>query len=133
MPVTVAANNTRVESNHVYVMPCNVTLTIDKGILRTRELDPMNRERKPIDIFLVSLALGRLFGGGHFVRRRRRRHAGRKGGSRLRLDSKPPKRQPTPNPGRTPSRSEVLQLCIAANPRVSANFCAPSVAECCEA
>ncbi|WP_318246599.1 CheR family methyltransferase (plasmid) [Rhizobium sp. T1470] len=57
MPVTVAANNTRVESNHVYVMPCNVTLTIDKGILRTRELDPMNRERKPIDIFLVSLAL----------------------------------------------------------------------------
>jgi two-component system CheB/CheR fusion protein len=44
------------EPGHVYVMPENAVLTMANGRFELRRPDPANRERKPIDTFLSSLA-----------------------------------------------------------------------------
>lgn len=56
LPVQVAEEGCRVEVNHIYVMPENVILTIEGGILRMKEPKAGERERKPIDVFFASLA-----------------------------------------------------------------------------
>jgi two-component system, chemotaxis family, CheB/CheR fusion protein len=56
MPVLVAEDGALVNPNSVYVMPHNAILTIEGGVLKLRRPDPVNRERKPVDIFLSALA-----------------------------------------------------------------------------
>lgn len=56
MPVRVVEQDALVEPDTVYVMPPNGIVTIEDGLLRLREPDPVHRERKPIDIFFASLA-----------------------------------------------------------------------------
>ncbi|WEX76160.1 PAS domain-containing protein [Sinorhizobium numidicum] len=56
MPVFVAEDGMTTEPGHVYVMPQNTILSIDDGRLRVRRPNATNRERKPIDIFLSTLA-----------------------------------------------------------------------------
>lgn len=56
MSVIVAEDGAAVECDCVYVMPPNAILTIDGGRLALRRPNIANRERKPIDIFLASLA-----------------------------------------------------------------------------
>ncbi len=56
MPVEVASEGTKVEIDHVYVMPSNAILTIADGHLQSTPQSAENRERKPIDVFLASLA-----------------------------------------------------------------------------
>ncbi|MER8482111.1 CheR family methyltransferase [Mesorhizobium sp. M1322] len=56
MPVVVVEDATTVLSDHVYVMPQNVVLTIEKGVLHLRQSNVLSRERKPIDIFFSALA-----------------------------------------------------------------------------
>ncbi|TIP52692.1 MAG: chemotaxis protein CheR, partial [Mesorhizobium sp.] len=56
MPVVVVEDGTTVLSDHVYVMPQNVVLTIEKGVLHLRQSNVLSRERKPIDIFFSALA-----------------------------------------------------------------------------
>ncbi|RWH84534.1 MAG: chemotaxis protein CheR [Mesorhizobium sp.] len=56
MPVVVAEDGITVLADHVYVMPQNVVITIDKGVLHLRQSNVLSRERKPIDIFLSALA-----------------------------------------------------------------------------
>ncbi|WP_410219273.1 CheR family methyltransferase [Paracoccus sp. (in: a-proteobacteria)] len=56
LPVKVAEDGVRVEIDHVYVMPPNAILTIENGCLRQRRPNAVSRERKPVDIFLSSLA-----------------------------------------------------------------------------
>lgn len=56
LPVMIAEDDVLVEPNHIYVMPSNAILTIKERRLRLRRPDAANRERKPIDIFLSSLA-----------------------------------------------------------------------------
>ncbi len=56
MPVDQAAQATTVEPNHVYVIPPNTLMTIQKGVLKlTRRVDDRSRVL-PIDHFLCSLA-----------------------------------------------------------------------------
>src|ERR1700688_3062453 len=56
MPVDQAAQDTTVEPNHVYVIPPNTLMTIQKGVLKlTRRVDDRSRVL-PIDHFLCSLA-----------------------------------------------------------------------------
>ncbi|RVB80336.1 chemotaxis protein CheR [Mesorhizobium sp. M6A.T.Cr.TU.014.01.1.1] len=56
LPVVVVEDGTTVLSDHIYVMPQNVVLTIEKGVLHLRPSNVFNRERKPIDIFFSALA-----------------------------------------------------------------------------
>ncbi|WP_292393805.1 chemotaxis protein CheB, partial [Mesorhizobium sp.] len=56
MPVVVVEDGTTVLSDHVYVMPQNVVLMIEKGVLHLRQSSLLSRERKPIDIFFSALA-----------------------------------------------------------------------------
>jgi two-component system, chemotaxis family, CheB/CheR fusion protein len=56
MPVHVAADNMVVEPNNVYVLPADAVLNISDGRLFIRKPSATHRERKPIDIFLSSLA-----------------------------------------------------------------------------
>ncbi|WP_292529212.1 CheR family methyltransferase, partial [Mesorhizobium sp.] len=56
MPVVVVEDGTTVLSDHVYVMPQNVVLTIERGVLHLRPSNVLSRERKPIDIFFGALA-----------------------------------------------------------------------------
>jgi two-component system CheB/CheR fusion protein len=56
MTVLIAEDDMPVLCNRVYVMPSNAILTIADGHLKLRTPSPGNRERKPIDIFLGSLA-----------------------------------------------------------------------------
>ena len=56
MPVKQAAQGTRVEPDHVYVIPPNTSMSIQNGVL---ELTPRSSDRSrhlPIDVFLCSLA-----------------------------------------------------------------------------
>ncbi len=53
MPVVKVQSGTQIESNHVYVIPSGVTMTIKDGAL---QLKPKREFHKPIDEFLVSLA-----------------------------------------------------------------------------
>ena len=50
------ADGTAVEANHVYVIPRNCEMTIDKGLLRIKERDPARSFNATIDIFMRSLA-----------------------------------------------------------------------------
>ncbi len=56
MPVTEASDNMPVEANHVYVIPANVDLTIEKGALRLAPRTQGPGAHMPIDRFLRSLA-----------------------------------------------------------------------------
>jgi two-component system CheB/CheR fusion protein len=57
MPVSLAVDAEKVEPNHVYVVPADAVLSITGGRLQIRRLERGQRERKPIDIFLGSLAM----------------------------------------------------------------------------
>ncbi|WP_273691893.1 CheR family methyltransferase [Ketogulonicigenium vulgare] len=56
MPVAVAAADTPVASNNVYIMPADAILTIEDGVLRSNAPDMAKRERKPVDVFFADLA-----------------------------------------------------------------------------
>ncbi|MBD8554181.1 PAS domain-containing protein [Rhizobium sp. CFBP 8762] len=56
LPIVVAKHNMAVEVNQVYVMPPNAVLTIERRILKIAPVDLRVRSRKPIDVFLSSLA-----------------------------------------------------------------------------
>ncbi|WP_460447963.1 CheR family methyltransferase [Alsobacter sp. SYSU BS001988] len=57
MPVTLARQGAEVRPNRVYVLPADAILGIDRGRLTIRRQSKEHRERKPIDIFLSSLAM----------------------------------------------------------------------------
>jgi two-component system CheB/CheR fusion protein len=54
--VKTADDGIKVEPDCVYVLPPNAVLTIRKGCLELRKLSSTQRERKPVDVFLGSLA-----------------------------------------------------------------------------
>lgn len=56
LTVHVAADGAVLERDTVHVMPQNAILTMQDGRLRMALGDLENRERKPVDVFLVSLA-----------------------------------------------------------------------------
>ncbi len=56
MPVKKVENGMQVEPNSVYVIPSGTTMTIDNGALK---LHPKGASLKPIDEFLISLAVER--------------------------------------------------------------------------
>jgi two-component system, chemotaxis family, CheB/CheR fusion protein len=56
LPVMVAQDGVRIMPDTVHVMPQNVTLSINQGVLKVTEDDGVHRERKPIDVLLSSLA-----------------------------------------------------------------------------
>src|SRR5262249_54480737 len=58
MPIEPARDQTPVEPNHIYVIPPNATLTIERGILRVRTPVQRPGPRNPIDGFFRSLAEG---------------------------------------------------------------------------
>ena len=64
LPVHNCIDGMEVENNHIYVMPAAAILTIENRRLHIRK-DNARRERKPIDIFLSSLAvdIGEFAGG----------------------------------------------------------------------
>ncbi len=55
-PSWLRQDGVRVEQDKVYVMPENALLVIEDGLLRIRQPNVLDRERKPIDIFLAALA-----------------------------------------------------------------------------
>ncbi|SPJ24087.1 Blue-light-activated histidine kinase 1 [Palleronia abyssalis] len=55
-PVKIAEDGAEVRADTVYIMPEGKILTIADGKLRLRDDDPIQRERKPIDVFFASLA-----------------------------------------------------------------------------
>ena len=57
MPVDVVRDGAELAPNCVYVLPENALVDVAGGKLHLRKLDPSRRERKPIDIFLASMAL----------------------------------------------------------------------------
>jgi two-component system, chemotaxis family, CheB/CheR fusion protein len=57
MPVHVAADATRVESDYVYVLPTDVILGIEEAVHQVRRSNAGRCERKPIDIFFSALAV----------------------------------------------------------------------------
>jgi two-component system CheB/CheR fusion protein len=56
LPVRVAADNQRVEPDHVYVLPADAILGIEGGRLRITRPKAGRRTRKPIDVFFSALA-----------------------------------------------------------------------------
>jgi two-component system CheB/CheR fusion protein len=56
LPVTLVEKETKVEPNHVYVIPPNAILTIKDGRLRVSKPAAPREHRTPIDSFFVSLA-----------------------------------------------------------------------------
>ncbi len=56
MTVLQAVDRTRLEGDHVYVIPPGVNLSIRDGAIRLAEMPPRQGPRRPIDIFLQSLA-----------------------------------------------------------------------------
>ena len=56
MPVNVAADQTPIQRDSIYVLPSNAILGIEKRRLQLRKLDSTRPERKPIDIFFSALA-----------------------------------------------------------------------------
>jgi two-component system, chemotaxis family, CheB/CheR fusion protein len=56
MPVSQAVDGESVVGNHVYVIPPNATLAIEKGVLKVQSPAPAREHRRPIDSFFVSLA-----------------------------------------------------------------------------
>jgi two-component system CheB/CheR fusion protein len=59
MPVHVAADGADVAPDAIHVMPPDSILEIENGKLRLQKTEKGRRDRKPIDIFLGSLALDR--------------------------------------------------------------------------
>ena len=55
LPVNEAENGMVVERNHVYVIPPNTNMTIERGFLRLNRRDPQ-KPHLPIDFFFLSLA-----------------------------------------------------------------------------
>src|SRR5262249_52744302 len=55
MPVRLAEHDHAVERDHVYVVPADAVLQIEKGRLRIRSVTD-GRERTPIDSFFAALA-----------------------------------------------------------------------------
>jgi two-component system CheB/CheR fusion protein len=56
MPVVKAEENQRVEPNHVYVIPENTVMVIQRGTLHLGSRKGSDRPHYPIDVFLESLA-----------------------------------------------------------------------------
>jgi len=56
LPVLEVVNNTRVEPNHVYVIPPNRNMTIEDRILKLRPRNRTNGQHRQIDHFFESLA-----------------------------------------------------------------------------
>lgn len=56
MPVHVVVDGEPVQKNHVYVLPSDAMLGVEKGHLRLHPQNALHRERKPIDVFFSSLA-----------------------------------------------------------------------------
>tara|TARA_R110002096_G_scaffold181342_3_gene358976 strand:- start:1144 stop:5658 length:4515 start_codon:yes stop_codon:yes gene_type:complete len=56
MSVVLAKDHTKVEPNHVYIIPPSYFLKIDNGVLYLTEPDARRGMRLPIDYFLTSLA-----------------------------------------------------------------------------
>jgi two-component system CheB/CheR fusion protein len=56
LTVQVATDGAEVRPNCVYVLPADAVLRIEHGRLKVNKSDAANRERKPIDIFLSTLA-----------------------------------------------------------------------------
>ena len=56
MPVVLAEDQTPVQADHVYVIPPNKYLEIEKGVLHLSEPTDRRGTRLPIDLFLRSLA-----------------------------------------------------------------------------
>lgn len=56
MPVEQITNGTRVQPNHVYVIPPNATMVIAQGVLKLAPRDASVGGNRSIDIFLQSLA-----------------------------------------------------------------------------
>lgn len=56
MPVSQVRNVTPVEPDHVYVIPPNSALTIERGVLHVTASDEPRGSRAPIDVFFHSLA-----------------------------------------------------------------------------
>jgi two-component system CheB/CheR fusion protein len=54
--VHVVVDGEPVQKNHVYVLPSDVMLGVEKGHLRLHPQNALHRERKPIDLFFSSLA-----------------------------------------------------------------------------
>ena len=56
LTVTVAEDGLPLRPDTVYVMPENAVLTLRDGHLDMQPGDPLARERKPVDVFLVAMA-----------------------------------------------------------------------------
>jgi two-component system CheB/CheR fusion protein len=56
LAVQIAVDGTLLEVNHVYVLPADAILSIERGHLQIRKPNVRGRERKPIDIFFSALA-----------------------------------------------------------------------------
>ena len=56
MAVHPVRSGARLGPNCVYVLPENALAGVEDGVLLLRRLDPVHRERKPIDIFFAALA-----------------------------------------------------------------------------
>ena len=59
MPTVQVSQKTRVEANHVYVIPPNRSIVLTDSHLETREFDQPHGLRTPIDHFFRSMASGR--------------------------------------------------------------------------
>ena len=64
MPVVQARDKTAVEADHVYVIPPDYSLIIERGRLRLQPLASPQRTQHPIDLFFTSLAADR---GDHSI------------------------------------------------------------------
>jgi two-component system CheB/CheR fusion protein len=58
MPVLQAQNGMRVQADHLYVIPPNCEMTIDRWVLRLQDREPHRSANTTIDTFLRSLAVG---------------------------------------------------------------------------
>ena len=59
LPVQEVTNNQRVEPDHIYVIPHDTNLTIERGILKLRPRPKTRVPHKPIDLFFESLSRDR--------------------------------------------------------------------------
>jgi len=57
MPVREVSNNLRVVANHIYIIPPNMSMAIEKGVLKLSARDPARFPHHSIDSFFESLAL----------------------------------------------------------------------------
>ena len=57
IPILVVKDKTKVESNHIYLIPPKMNMTIEDGVLRLQEISDKRFLNLPIDIFFRSLAL----------------------------------------------------------------------------